>query len=95
MTPGYIRKEVNFEENLARAMGKSSMNGLRSDQRHIPIGDTKRGQNPVIMHDVNAPNVDIELEMAASAENQLLYTTAAKLVSGKFKSLRTVIRGRG
>ena len=95
MTPGYIRKEVNFEENLARAMGKSSMDGLTADQRHIPIGDTRRGRNPVIMNDVNAPNVDIEKEMAASAENQLLYATVAKTLSGKFKSLRMVIRGRG
>ena len=93
-TPGYNKQVLNFEENLAQAMGKKGIPGLASDPRHIPLGNMNKGRQPIIMRDTNS-GVDIEKEMSASAENQLLYSTVAKLVSGKFKSLRTVIRGRG
>lgn len=94
MTPEYIRKELNFEENLARAMGKEGLHGLMNDQRHIPIGNVNNGKQPVVVNDINSDGVDMETEMAASAENQLLYATVAKVISGKFRSLQMVIRGR-
>ena len=94
MTPGYIRKELNFEENLARAMGTKGIQGIISNERHIPIGSANNGKQPIVMNDVNSGGVDMEKEMASSAENQLLYATAAKVISGKFKSLQMVIRGR-
>ena len=95
MTPGYVRKELNFEENLAQAMGKNGLQGLMNDHRHIPIGNVNIEQQPIVVHDVNSDGTDIEKEMAASAENQLLYASVAKIISGKFKSLQMVIRGRG
>ena len=94
-TPGYTKKELNFEDNLSKAMGKTGMRGLRADERHLRIGDAKISQEPITIEDADQPNVDIEKEMAASAENQLLYSTVAKVISGKFRALRTVIRGRG
>ena len=96
MTPGYVKKEVDFEDNLRRAMGKKGVDGFVTDNRHIPIGNKSSGSQPVMVtSDTQSAGVDLEKEMGASAENQLLYTTVAQLVSGKFRSLRMVIRGRG
>jgi flagellar basal-body rod protein FlgB len=94
MTPGYTKKELNFEENLARAMGKQGLPGLLENKRHIPIGNPDNGRQPLITENLNEGTVDMEKEMAASAENQLLYSTVTKLLSGKFRSLQLVIRGR-
>jgi len=96
MTPGYAKKEVDFEDNLKRAMGKKGIDGFATDSRHIPIGNKSSGSQPVMVtSDAQSAGVDLEKEMGASAENQLLYTTVVQLVSGKFRSLRMVIRGRG
>ena len=94
-TPGYVKKELIFEENLAKAMDEKRLNGLVKDRRHIPIGNIDKGQQPMIIReDAQSRSVDIDKEMAASAENQIYYATVVKLISGKFKSLRMCIRGR-
>ena len=95
LTSGYIKKELNFEENLAQAMGKKGINGLANDRRHLPLGNKNKGSQPfIIKNDAQSAGVDMEKEMAASAENQLLYSTVTKLISGRFRSIRMVIRGR-
>ena len=94
-TPGYVKKELNFEDNLARAMGKKGTAGFMSDSRHIPIGShNKRKQSFIVKNNAQSMGVDLDKEMASSAENQLFYSAVATIISGSFKSLRTVIRGR-
>jgi len=39
-TPGYKRKDVNFDDYLKAAMNKDTISGLVSDPRHIKINGT-------------------------------------------------------
>ena len=94
-TPGYVKKELNFEDNLARALGKKGTAGFVSDSRHIPIGSNNKGsQSFIVKNNAQSTGVDLDKEMASSAENQLFYSAIAQVISGKFKSIRTVIHGR-
>lgn len=91
MTPGYQRRDVNFIESLKQLDKASRFEASRSDGRHMPFTGQKAGADQV--KTLNEP-VDIEKEMAASAENQILYQTAATLISRQFRGLHAAIRGR-
>ena len=93
-TPGYVGKSVDFEESLARAVEHEGLTGRAENQRHIPIGNTRRHPNPCVVERRDQAGVDVEKEMALSAENQLVYATATRIVSGGFRALRGCIRGR-
>lgn len=93
LTPGYRAKDVNFEESLAQAVKKSGLPGRIEHPRHMPLGRAD-GEAPSTAVFDKGEKPDIEKEMANSAENQLLYQTAVKIIAGNFRSLRSVIRGR-
>ena len=92
-TPGYQKQDVDFKQSLASAEKKQTITGLRTEERHMPIGDSKTGSQSEVAI-VTGGRPDMEKEMGDSAENQLLYTTAAQIAKGNFTSLRTAIRGR-
>lgn len=92
-TPGYVKQDVDFEKSLASAQKKQGITGLRTEARHIPLGqNSAKGKSEVVIVSEGRP--DMEKEMGDSAENQLLFTTAAQMISGTFRSLKTSIRGR-
>ena len=100
-TPGYQRKEVEFEKELQKALTGHGVVGKRTHERHMNIGGAKfENVHPktVIPDDPSTPNginnVDVDREMVRLAENQLTYYTAARLMALRFESLRTAIRGR-
>ena len=37
-TPGFKRNEVEFENELKQAMDKTHLRGVRSNEKHIPLG---------------------------------------------------------
>ena len=92
LTPGYIRKDLRFEESLFKAMEKTSLQGLVDDERHMPLGDSSQIRSDAL---VKADGeTSMEREMAASAENQLFYSAAVRLIGDNFKTLKGCIRGR-
>ncbi|GIL17626.1 MAG: flagellar basal body rod protein FlgB [Oligoflexia bacterium] len=95
-TPGYHAKKIDFEEALARAMdidGLRSMNTSHGDHFHVggkgsssvrpDIYDNPDG---VINNDGNT--VDLHHEMAAQAENNVMYRAALQLINKKLAALR-------
>ncbi len=100
-TPGYQAKDVDFAKTLKAGSSGGGLAGLRSEERHLPIGASNSSTNPEWTIDDSQSlmsgenNVDVDQEMAKSAENQLYYMATSKLVAAKFKALQTVIRGRG
>lgn len=80
MTPGYERVEVDFEEQVRRAM-KIQVDGTRTDDEHLEIGRkaslkrvdafSYRPYDPTNPGELN--NVDIDIENAKMAENQIQY----------------------
>jgi flagellar basal-body rod protein FlgB len=96
-TPGYRRKDIDFKGELKAALSGARLTGLRvTNERHIG-GQTGMHTPRIDQEKIPAGQnfgVDIDREMAAVAENQIEFNTAAKLVKDKFEALRKVIRGR-
>lgn len=100
-TPGYQRKDVQFDELLKESIKQDSIQGLRSDPGHLPVGEHKRTSVLPAMEVLNSKesspqqnNVKIEKEMTDLASNQQVYATVARMIAGNFKSLSASIKGR-
>lgn len=98
-TINYRRKDVDFEGYLRALVVKGEVTGVRTDARHIPVGEPDPSVPPRIYEPKRGPNtsgendVDVDQEMAHLAENHLLYNTSVKLIAGSFASLRKSIVG--
>ncbi|RKY80917.1 flagellar basal body rod protein FlgB [candidate division KSB1 bacterium] len=90
-TPGYKTRKVDFKKSLSLAQQSTGLAGLTEDERHLPLGSVTT-KSAVVKVENTEP--DVEKEMAESAENQLLYASAVKIISGKFQALKGSIRGR-
>ncbi len=93
MTPGYQRQEVDFAATLNRAVAEKKLDPIISDERHIQSAEKEKQNNSNVVVKKGG-EINVEEEMAVSAENQLVYSTAAKILGGNFNSLKIAIRGR-
>lgn len=100
-TPGYRRVEVSFEEQLREALDKSRLQGSITDSKHMDFGRKSLSDlnaqayhpyDPTLASGVN--NVDIDMEMAKLAENQITFNYALKFGQGIFKKLNAAIQGK-
>lgn len=98
-TPYFKRSDVQFEELLSKELKKTSIQGRRTDARHIPIGQTSTPVAPGLTTDDktvmnnNMNNVDVDYEMALQAKNQLRYNVLISQVSHDLKNYRTALNG--
>lgn len=99
-TVNYRRKDVNFATYLRAQVVKPAVQGARTDQRHMPVGETDPLARPRILQPEPGPNttginnVDIDSEMGDLAENHLLYNIGATLLRGQFNGIRKSITGQ-
>jgi flagellar basal-body rod protein FlgB len=100
-TPGYKRVEVEFESELRDALDRTRIKGERTDVKHLDIGRKDISEvraksylpnDPTLPSAVN--NVDVDIEAAKMAENQLLFNYGAKFMSWKFNAIKGAIQGR-
>lgn len=102
-TPGYHAKKIDFEEALARAIDLEGLGSSHSPNKaHIALGAGSIGRSRVDIYDdpdVNLTNdkntVDVEKEMAALAENTVLYKAATELINKKLAQTRYAITEGG
>jgi flagellar basal-body rod protein FlgB len=98
-TPYFKRSDVQFEELLSKELNKKSIQGRRTDYRHIPIGQVTASTSPEVVADEttmmnnNLNNVDIDYEMALLAKNQLRYNVLVGQVNHDLKNYRTAMNG--
>lgn len=98
-TPGYTRKEVPFEAELRRALGRGTAPLATTDPRHITAGMRVRDQvglqaaQQLTSARLDGSNVDIDAEMVELATTQMRYQAATSALNTKFGILRNVIRG--
>jgi len=101
-TPGYKRIEVEFETELRKALDPNRLQGARTDNGHMEIGKPNlltlhpqayRPTDPTLPGQIN--NVDIDMEMAKLAENQILYNSGVKFLNDRIQTIRSAIVGRG
>jgi len=98
-TPGYKAKKLDFEEALARALdvdGQMKMNA--TDGRHYNVGgggfnnlEPEVYDNPNGVVSENGNTVDVEAEMAAMAENKLMYDATVQLINKKMGIMKYAI----
>jgi len=97
-TPGYARKEFQFEEALQSAVNKPTGSMRTTHTKHFPISssDISSINGTVIefkdekgIGDKNGVSVD--MEMIALSENELLYETVAQLLKKKLGMLKYAI----
>lgn len=95
-TPGYQRIEVAFEEALRQALKSKD----EAPPGHFPVAPDLSHVEPVAYRsqDMTRPselnNVDIDMEMAKLAENQIAYNLAVRFVQDTRGSIESAIKGR-
>jgi flagellar basal-body rod protein FlgB len=97
-TPGFTPSRLEFETSLKQALAGGAMPPATTHAAHFPIGAAnniegvraKVIQTPAQPQIGDRNGVDLEQEMMALAENQILYETATQLISKKLAILKYV-----
>lgn len=96
-TPNYKTRHVSFHETLNDALTKQSISSYKTNSKHFSFSNEITQNTPNIKvnntttYKPNGNNVDMDLEMAELAKNQLYFNAVTERVNGKFNTLRTVI----
>jgi flagellar basal-body rod protein FlgB len=103
-TPGYQRIEVSFEEQLRRALDKElNLAGTRTNGNHLFLGRPElehvksEGYRVTEPIDLTNPgeinNVDIDIEMAKLAENEIAFNFATAFIKDRTSTIGEAIKG--
>jgi flagellar basal-body rod protein FlgB len=99
-TPGYSPARFEFENELKSALGETDFKMKTSHANHIPPGPASLEnisgtvtitKDNTGIGDENAVNVDNE--MIASSENQIMYEAAAQLLKKKMSLMKYIVQG--
>ena len=97
-TPNYKSRQVSFNDSLNDALAKQSISSYKTNSKHLSFSNETTMGNPANIkvnntttYKPNGNNVDMDLEMAELAKNQLYFNAVTERVNGKFNTLRTVI----
>lgn len=104
-TPGYKRKDVNFEDYFKSALNKQKIAGLVAEPKRATINgtsddsdsdsnvefSTQTDYSDTTMR-LDGNNVDIDKEMTELAKNQILYNAYASLLNKDYAMMRAAIR---
>jgi flagellar basal-body rod protein FlgB len=98
-TPGYQRKEVNFEEQLQALLAKK-IAAEKTQPAHMSAGKgldvsqiqpfVYQAKDNTLPGEIN--NVDVDMEGSKMAENSILYSFLTKFVG--FERINSAINGR-
>lgn len=104
-TPNFKKSTVEFEDLLAREIYGEEPDGklklVRTHDKHLPIETLPFHAEPQIVQDnsttmrVDKNNVDIDIEMATLAKNQLYYNAVVTEFGGHVSRLKNVITSNG
>lgn len=104
-TPNYRKTNLEFEDMLAREIygdePEGTMPMVRTHDKHLPFKPLKFHAEPTMVEDhttimrVDDNNVDIDIEMATLAKNQLYFNALATEFGGYVNRLKNVITSGG
>lgn len=95
--PGYKSQSLDFKREMQAALKKKKVDLAVTHERHMPPAGKPKGIK--VISSVDGDNssgvnsVDIDKEMTALAENQIIYSYGSKMLMRKFNGLKKVIRG--
>ena len=99
-TPGFKAEDMVFEKSLEKALHAEDPGPLKTtnvkhfDGRNTPALELVKAQrihSASPFPDFDGNTVDLDREMAKMAENQLMYNASIRMLSHKFKMLKTAI----
>lgn len=91
-TPGYKRKDVQFEPYLRTALtGDGSLDSRIASARHSNLEPTVYTDNTNLSYRLDGNNVDIDTESAMLAENQIYYNAILDSMSQEFNRIKAVL----
>jgi flagellar basal-body rod protein FlgB len=94
-TPGYKRQDINFEEQLRRAMKNTRFKTIDARVGDINLGRLKAKvytDAPNFSYRMDGNNVDVDTEGAKLAANQLKYNGVITSINEEFTRLKMVMR---
>ena len=104
-TPNFRKSNVEFEELLAREIYGEESDGklkmARTHDRHLPYVPLEFKAEPTIEVDhstimrVDDNNVDVDIEMATLAKNQIYYNTIITEFGAHVSRLKSAITSNG
>lgn len=99
-TPGYQRREVDFEQALLERMGSGTTTLATTQPGHLTgVGTTTVGQGStsrtrdIVSERNDANDVSIDEEMLLLVETQLRFQALSQTTGQRLATLRTAIRG--
>jgi flagellar basal-body rod protein FlgB len=100
-TPNYKAFKMMVDEKMQTdAKDKPQLNMTRTQIGHMDItgnasdlGNVERLESNPLSLRGDGNTVELDTEMANLAENTLMYNTATRIISNKFKLLKDVIKG--
>lgn len=94
-TPGYKRKDLNFETVLQEQIGRTKYRSLDEKLKQIDLGQL----DPYVYTDaanfsyrMDGNNVDIDTEEVELASEQIKYQALTTGISKEFERMRTAIK---
>jgi len=95
-TPGYKRKDVDFETVLRNQINMSGqVQMVRTDDQHMSAmgsDDISIQQASDFSYRVDNNNVDVDVENAELAKNTIHYNALANEMNGQFSRLKSALK---
>jgi len=88
-TPGYVSKELSFEQTLRDCLDKSSLHLVASNENHLAPSDPRKAMASVTTEEIG--EVDLEQEMMKLSRNSIEYQFITTMLNKKFALLRQAI----
>ena len=101
-TPGFKKSDVLFESMLAKELGfekDKKLQMVRTQDKHMPMSAGEKVTAKIQLQDtttmrVDGNNVDIDVEMANLAKNQIYYNAMAKKIGSYIQGVKNVITSK-
>lgn len=102
-TPRFKKSDVVFESLLAKELGldkdEKKLELVRTRDKHLPIPFPGKATAQIQRDDIHTMrvdenNVDIDVEMANLAKNQIYYNTMAKEIGSYIQRVKTSITSK-
>ena len=93
-TPGYKRKDVNFEEYLLEELTGGSTNSVREMVADVDLGNlnaTTYTDNSGYSYRLDGNNVDIDVENVEMASTQIKYNALIDSMTHEFNMFRAAL----
>ncbi|MEG6585874.1 flagellar basal body rod protein FlgB [Dendrosporobacter sp. 1207_IL3150] len=96
-TPNFKKSEVVFESFLQNALNENKLALANTNNKHISLKQSLVSSKPQVSTVTNTTmrtdgnNVDIDVEMAELAKNNIYYNAVAQQLGNYFSGLKSVI----